>query len=129
MSAAARRKGHSFERYIARLMRGIGYEKAGRQLEYQANNANGIDLADTGRYKIQLKKTKKYVPMTAIEEVRGKNDDIAVLIAAGDSQPPLVVMYLPDWLELVSNNMTDMNTKPMSSDSVQKLIREVKGLK
>ena len=118
-----RQKGHAFERFVAGCMRAVGYTKAHRQLEFQINNAHGIDIAETGRYKIQCKKTKKYVPMNTIEEVKGKGDDIPVLIAAGDNEPPLVTMYLADWLELVSNNLWDSTAKPVDG---LKIINEVK---
>ncbi len=118
-----RAKGHTFERFVAGCMRAVGYTKAHRQLEFQINNAHGIDIAETGRYKIQCKKTAKYVPMNTINEVKGKGDDIAVLIAAGDGEPPLVTMFLADWLELVGNNIADTNTLPIDSVLV---IREVK---
>jgi desulfoferrodoxin (superoxide reductase-like protein) len=107
MAINVRQKGHSFERFVARLMQYVGYLKAHRQLEFQINNALGIDIAEAGRYKIQCKKTKKYVPLNTINEVKAKGDDIPVLIAAGDNEPPLVVMHLADWLELVSGNAFD----------------------
>lgn len=126
-----RQKGHSFERYVARLMQFIGYEKAHRQLEFQINNAHGIDIAETGLYKIQCKKTKKYVPMSTINEVKVMSpNDIPVLIAAGDSEPPLVTMFLEDWLELVSSSATndelygaDMKTR----DAIKAEAKRIKG--
>ncbi len=105
-----RQKGHAFERYIAAAMRMIGYSKAHRQLEFQINNALGIDLAETGPYKIQCKKTKKYVPMNTINEVKAKEGEIPVLIAAGDGEPPLVTMHLEHWLYLVSNDISNHDT-------------------
>lgn len=121
-----RQKGHSFERFIANLMKAIGYTKAHRQLEFQINNALGIDIAETGRYKIQCKKTKKYVPMSTINEVKTKGDDIAVLIAAGDNEPPLVTMFLNDWLYLVGANVFDLQAKSVNSDRIEILIKKVK---
>lgn len=121
-----RAKGHTFERFVASCMRAVGYTKAHRQLEFQINNAHGIDIAETGRYKIQCKKTKTYVPMNTIEEVKGKDGDVAVLIAAGDTEPPLVTMYLADWLELVSNNIHDHNTFMCGGKTGLSLINEVK---
>jgi len=121
-----RAKGFAFERYIAAAMRMIGYTKAHRQLEFQINNALGIDIAETGRYKIQCKKTKKYVPMNTINEVKYKGDEIPVLIAAGDGEPPLVTMRLEDWLELVSKNFLDVNTTVMDRVDVIEGLKDIK---
>lgn len=114
-----RQKGHSFERYIAAAMRMIGYSKAHRQLEFQINNALGIDLAETGPYKIQCKKTKKYVPMNTINEVKAKEGEIPVLIAAGDGEPPLVTMHLEHWLYLVSHDLANPDTNPMMPQAIK----------
>ena len=123
-----RQKGFAFERYIAACMRLIGYTKAHRQLEFQINNALGIDLAETGRYKIQCKKTKKYVPMNTINEVQAKGDDIPVLIAAGDGEPPLVTMRLEHWLALVGSDLHNETTKPYLIGG-EVLHKELKALK
>jgi hypothetical protein len=114
-----RRKGLAFERYIAAAMRMIGYSKAHRQLEFQINNALGIDLAETGPYKIQCKKTKKYVPMNTINEVKAKEGEIPVLIAAGDGEPPLVTMHLEHWLYLVSHDLANPDTNPLMPQAIK----------
>lgn len=129
MAINVRAKGHSFERYIARLMQYVGYAQAQRQLEYQINQAQGIDLAGTGRYKIQCKKTKKYVPLNTINEVKAKGDDIPVLIAAGDGEPPLVTMRLEDWLELVSGNAFDESIETADFRNKAAILEEMKRLK
>ena len=121
-----RAKGHTWERYIANLFKAIGYSKAHRQLEFQINNALGIDIAETGRYKIQCKKTAKYVPMNTINEVKHKGDEIPILIAAGNSEPPLVTMHLHDFLELVSNNISDQNVLVRNRSEVLEIIKRVK---
>jgi hypothetical protein len=121
-----RRKGLAFERYIAAAMRMIGYSKAHRQLEFQINNALGIDLAETGRYKIQCKKTKRYVPMNTINEVKAKPNEIPVLIAAGDGEPPLVTMHLSHWLHLVSNDLYNNDTIIRSVDYIETALYDLK---
>jgi hypothetical protein len=121
-----RAKGYGFERFIAAAMRMVGYTKAHRQLEFQINNALGIDIAETGRYKIQCKKTKKYVPMNTINEVKFKGDEMPVLIAAGDGEPPLVTMRLEDWLYIVSFNLDDLNTSVMTKAEVIKGLSDIK---
>lgn len=124
-----RQKGHSFERFVARLMQYVGYTKAHRQLEFQINNALGIDIAETGRFKIQCKKTKKYVPLNTINEVKAKANDIPVLIAAGDGEPPLVVMHLADWLELVSGNAFDDAIEVADFRNKADILKEMKRIK
>ena len=121
-----RAKGHTFERYIGACMRLIGYSKAHRQLEFQINNAKGIDLAETGHYKIQCKKTKKYVPMNTINEVKYEPGETPILIAAGDGEPPLVTMHLADWLYLVG---ADINNEETNQKSLASIRDAMKGLK
>lgn len=123
---SARTKGHSFERFIARLFQFVGYAQAQRQLEYQVNQAQGIDLANTGRYKIQCKKTKKYVPLSTINEVKYKEGDVPVLIAAGDNEPPLAVLKLEDFLALVSADAFNLEVEGVSSTDV---VKEMKRLR
>lgn len=127
---AARTKGHSFERFIARLFQFVGYTQAQRQLEYQVNQAQGIDLANTGRYKVQCKKTKKYVPLSTINEIKYKDGDVPVLIAAGDNEPPLAVLRLEDFLELVSSNVIDdeiYHREVQDSYAVRAEMRRIRG--
>ncbi len=124
-----RAKGHTFERYIAAAMRMIGYDKAHRQLEFQINNALGIDIAGTGRYKIQCKKTKKYVPMSTINEVKFKDDEIPVLIAAADGLRPLVTMHFEDWLSLVSGNVQDIYTSTHDNEAIRLGLKLIKNNK
>jgi len=102
MSARSRRKGHSFERSIAILFRSL-FPKARRQLEYQIDDCNGVDIAGTDPFKIQCKKLKKYAPITAIEEVKCHRElgDIPVLITAGDHQEPIAALYFSDFFRLL----------------------------
>lgn len=92
----SRTKGHTFERLIANVFKACGFPDAQRQLEYQANQAQGIDLAGTGAFRVQCKKTKTYVPLNTINEVKIKDpfSEIPVLVAAGDNLKPLVTIEL-----------------------------------
>lgn len=98
-----RTKGLSFERKIAILLRPI-FPKARRHLEYQDAEANGCDLVETGHYKIQCKKLKKYSSITAIQEVQCSRElgEVPVLITAGDNQEPMAVLPLSEFLKLIS---------------------------
>lgn len=97
-----RRKGHQFERDIAIALRDI-FPKARRHLEYQDAEANGIDLVETGRFCIQCKKYKSYVPISTINEVMcdRRLGEIPVLISAGDNLPTMAVLYFEDLKDLM----------------------------
>ena len=103
MGKLSRTKGLSFERQIAIKLREI-FPNARRHLEYQSEEANGVDLVNTGAFRIQCKKLKKYAPITCIEEVvcDPVMGDIPVLITAGDNKPAMAVLPLDDFLKLIS---------------------------
>lgn len=98
----ARRKGIVFERDVAQMLRST-FPGVRRQLEFQVQDAKGIDLQGCDPFKIQCKRTKKYVPLSTINEVQCDRafGDVPVLIAAGDDQEPLACLPLPDFLRLV----------------------------
>lgn len=98
----ARRKGITFERDVAQLLRST-FPGVRRQLEFQVQDAKGVDLQGCDPFKIQCKRTKKYVPLSTINEVQCDRafGDVPVLIAAGDDQEPLACLPLPDFLRLV----------------------------
>ena len=103
MGKKSRTKGHGYEREIARRLRGL-FPRAIRQLEYQANQANGIDLADTGNLAIQCKRYKSYAPITKIFEVRPPRQNmIPVLITKADYQDDMVVLRLADFLDILED--------------------------
>lgn len=96
---AARVKGHSFEREIAIKFREIGYEKACRLLEYQ--EGKGIDLANTGIYDVQCKRSKKYVSLAAINEIPFADGRVPVLVAKADFGEILAAIPFKYFLELI----------------------------
>jgi HJR/Mrr/RecB family endonuclease len=96
---SARRKGHQFERDIAKLFREAGYYQACRQLEYQ--QGLGVDLANTGKYDIQCKRSKKAISLSAIQEVPRKANRIPVLVAKQDNMDTLVALPLKHFMELI----------------------------
>lgn len=102
MGSFSRRKGHSFERKIAQLFRHI-FPNAKRQLEYQMDTCQGIDLTNTGNFRIQCKKLKKYAPISAIREIKcnRKKGEVPVLITAGNNLEPVAVLPLAAFIELV----------------------------
>jgi len=123
---SARNKGFGFERFIAKCFRSIGFSEAQRQLEYQANTVHGVDLSGTGIFKIQCKKTKAYVSINTINEVKLKNPktEVPVLITAGNGLQPMCVLPLDCFLMLVDN----AHMGEASLEDIRKKIRIAKGL-
>lgn len=99
---AARRKGLTFERDIAVALREV-FPGAKRHLEFQTQEANGVDLDNTGDFRIQCKKLAKYAPISKIEEVQCDRlfGEIPVLITAGDNEEAMVVLPFSDFLNLL----------------------------
>ena len=105
MGKSQRVKGHSFERFVANELKSTGlFPEAERQLEFQASQAIGIDLRNTGNLKIQCKAYRQYAPITKIEEVIFKDKDIPCLVTKGDRKRPVIVFYFDDFLEILKGN-------------------------
>lgn len=103
MSKSQRRKGHDFEREIARDFQKIGFPDARRHLEYHSRDANGVDLQGTGPYAVQVKRHKQYAPITAIEEIAtlGNIGLRPLLITKADNKPTMAVLPWEDLKELI----------------------------
>lgn len=100
--ANSRTKGHSFERQIAKRLREEGiFPNAQRQLEYQINNALGVDLENTGNLRIQCKRSKSSIPMNKINEVKMKG--IACLISKRDREDILVTLKFEDFIKILKD--------------------------
>lgn len=102
MGALSRNKGHQFERDVAIALRDV-FPKARRHLEYQDSQANGVDLAETGKFHFQCKKLKRYASIATINEVQcdRRLGDVPVLVTAGDREPAMVAMHFGDFLDLL----------------------------
>ena len=96
----SRRKGHAFERWVANRFK-IFFPYAERKLEYQESEADGIDLKNTGNFRVQCKAYKNYAPISKIEEIK-KKDGIPLLVTKGDNKPPMVVLSLSDFMLLIT---------------------------
>lgn len=103
MGKLSRTKGHSFEREIAKRLRGI-FPQARRHLEYQDAEANGIDLVMTGKYSIQCKRGRKPAPISKIREVEPKDGQSPLLITQGDRDKIYVVMEFDEFLTLLKES-------------------------
>lgn len=89
---SARAKGHQFERDIANELGHI-FPEAKRQLEYQTDECNGVDIANTDIFKFQCKNKQNYVSVTTIKEITiTKEEDIPVLVTKGNKQEAMAIM-------------------------------------
>jgi hypothetical protein len=103
MGKLSRQKGLSFERWVAIKLRRI-FPEARRQLEYHARDARGIDLQETGRFRFQCKRGRKYSPVTAIAEIQcNRLFEIPVLVTQGDHAEPLAVLPFDEFLALLES--------------------------
>lgn len=94
-----RRKGHSFEREVANDLKDI-FPNAKRQLEYQEDECLGVDIANTGRYKIQCKNHKQYVSVNTIKEVECDEKDVPIVVTKGRRIWP--AMAILPWKDLIN---------------------------
>lgn len=97
-----RDKGHGFERDCAILLRSI-YPNAKRHLENQKAEAMGFDLDNTGPFRFQCKRYKKYVNPSRIEEVQFNKNQMPALITKGDHKKPIVCLYLDDFIKILED--------------------------
>lgn len=99
MGINVRKKGHDFERAIAKVLSPF-YPEIRRHLEYHKEDCKGFDLDNSGRLKIQCKRGKKYAPLSKIKEPQCEKGEIPVLITKADRERPIVAFYLDDLIDL-----------------------------
>jgi len=102
MGKKSRTKGHSFEREIAKDLREI-FPGARRQLEYHEDDCHGVDIANTGKFKIQCKRFKDFAPIRKIFEVECDRElgDVPVLVTKADNEETMVVLPFEDFKRLI----------------------------
>jgi hypothetical protein len=93
LGKTSRRKGHNFEREIAKLLRQY-YPNAKRQLEYQ--EGVGFDIAETGDLSIQCKVGKSFKIEKALKEAV-RPSKIPLAITKKDRGDIVVSMYWKDF--------------------------------
>lgn len=104
----ARKKGHDFEREVAAFFRMIGFLQAGRNLEqFQKHKQVGVDLENTGPFRVQCKNHQKYPNLSIIEEITDKSG-IPLLIAKANAKRPLVALPLEDFMRMAQLYMASM---------------------
>lgn len=97
---SSRTKGLSFEREVAILLRDV-FPNAKRKLEYQWQEASGVDLDGTGNLVVQCKRSKSSIPTSKIEEI--KLPGIKVLITKTDFKPIYATLELCDFIKLLKD--------------------------
>ena len=101
MGKKSRTKGHTYERETAVKFQAV-FPDAKRHLEYQAGEANGVDLDNTGNLAIQCKRYKGYAPINKIFEVDAPGK-IPVLVTKADRQPDMVILPLADFIRILGD--------------------------
>ena len=96
----SRTKGLSFEREIAVAFRPL-FPDAKRLFENR--DGQGYDLENTGRLRIQCKRYRAYASLTKIDEARGEDDTIPLLVTKGDRKETLVALPLSDFIEILKD--------------------------
>jgi hypothetical protein len=97
-----RRAGHTFERDVAKALLPI-FPHAKRHLEFQASEAAlGVDISNTGKYRIQCKRYRKYAPLSCIEEIKPEAGTVPVLVTVGHDKPPLACLPFDEFVRLVT---------------------------
>jgi hypothetical protein len=106
----SRRKGHQFERDVAISLRDI-FPEARRHLEYQDQEANGVDLIETGHFRFQCKKLKSYAPVSTIDEIESDRmlGEIPVVVTAADDEPWMAVLHFDDLLSLIRESRVSVD--------------------
>lgn len=96
----ARRKGHSFERWVSNFLKKF-FPLSKRHLEYQSQEAHkGVDIDNTAPFVIQCKSYKNIAVYNWLEEI-DKSLGIPILIAKSDYKKPIIIAYLEDVSSLI----------------------------
>lgn len=103
MGKAQRTKGHSFERRVAALLRKI-YPESRRLLEYQDGEANGVDIKNTGNFKVQCKAMRAQPRIASIftEFKKLTQEDIPCVVWKQDGKGEYIAFKLEDALLLIN---------------------------
>lgn len=84
--ANERAKGLSYERDVAEQLRQVGFPDAKRHLEFQKDEAKGIDLDNTWPLGVQCKAWKSTPPITVIDEIIDDRFPIRVAVLKRKAQ-------------------------------------------
>ena len=100
MTINGRRKGHNWEREIAKYFRDKNiFPDCKRLLEYQ--QGFGFDLCGTEEWRFQLKRGRKHAPISKIKEVPESTETRPALITKADRDKTYVVLEWDDFIYLL----------------------------
>ena len=103
MGKSQRTKGHSFERKVANDLKGIGFDKAKRHLEFQAEEAElGQDIDNTHPFLIQCKAMKNFPnPRKVLDQIKDQEGAYKLAVIKQDRKGTFAVMEWEDFLEIL----------------------------
>lgn len=100
MGASQRRKGHAFERWVARELRKL-WPQARRGYQSRGGGAEASDVEGTP-FHVECKRGKRPSPRAALEQAKADTDGRPVVcVIKDDRAEPFVVMRWGEWVELV----------------------------
>jgi hypothetical protein len=107
MGASQRRKGHDFERWVARRLRETlpGCE-AKRGYQSRGGGAEAADVVSTLPYHIECKRGRKPLVRAALEQAMGdaKPGMLPMAVIKDDRGKPFVCLDFEDLLEILQEN-------------------------
>ncbi len=97
-----RRKGHNFEREVAKQLRSIGFANAHRHLEYQKEELYNVDIDETGEFLIQCKNKKNYVAISELAKIDNTNG-MPIVVTKASRKEPIAIIRWSDLLMLIKS--------------------------
>jgi len=100
VSRSQRQKGQRGELKVAEALRDL-FPNARRNLN-DFNEAQGVDLTDTGNLAVQVKHLKNHAPFSKYNEIRPTDGRIPVLVSWPTSRGtvPMVALSLEDFIKI-----------------------------
>lgn len=99
---SVRARGHAFERELANMLKHV-FPDARRHLEYQKEEANGVDLVGTYPYLIQAKRKARYASLNDIRQVDCCRiaGEVPVLVTKADGVETLAALPFDELIRLL----------------------------
>lgn len=104
MPKFSRDKGKRGERLVVQELRPL-FPNAARDLN-DVYAKHGIDLIGTGKLAVQVKHYKQHVPLSKLNEIKPKDDEIPVLVSwpTNRKDKPLVALRLEDFIAILQDS-------------------------
>jgi hypothetical protein len=114
IGATNRKKGHDYERLIAKEMRALGFPDAATTRSKDLTlDADKVDICNAGIYHIQCKKVKNSVQYTKILEEMPVDDKVNVIFhckGVRATKKELVIMTKEDFYKIVDPRRIDKSS-------------------